>query len=58
MFDGHGGRAAVDFVKEKLGKNILASIEDSEKNENQLEIAVRKGYMITDEEFLSQVFIS
>ncbi|KAH7685174.1 protein phosphatase 1L protein [Dioscorea alata] len=54
VFDGHGGRAAVDFVKEKLGKNILASIEDSEKNENQLEIAVRKGYMITDEEFLSQ----
>ncbi|KAJ0959781.1 hypothetical protein J5N97_000529 [Dioscorea zingiberensis] len=54
VYDGHGGRAAVDFVSEKLGKNIVATLEGLENNEDQLEMAVREGYMITDREFLGQ----
>jgi protein phosphatase 1L len=25
VYDGHGGRAAVDFVADKLGKNVVAA---------------------------------
>ena len=25
VYDGHGGRAAVDFVADKLGKNVVAT---------------------------------
>lgn len=54
VFDGHGGCAAVDYVAEKLGKNIITAIEESEKSENQLEQAIEEGYLTTDKEFLSQ----
>ena len=26
VYDGHGGRAAVDFVADKLGKNVVAAL--------------------------------
>ena len=29
MYDGHGGRAAVDFVADKLGKNVVAALAAS-----------------------------
>ncbi|XP_008775736.2 probable protein phosphatase 2C 74 [Phoenix dactylifera] len=54
VFDGHGGRAAVDFVSKKLGKNIIAALDELDKEENQLELAIRSGYLATDKEFLSQ----
>lgn len=58
MYDGHGGRAAVDYVSDNLGKNIISKISQMEKREreNQLEMAIRAGYLNTDEEFISQVY--
>jgi protein phosphatase 1L len=29
VYDGHGGRAAVDFVADKLGKNVVAALAAS-----------------------------
>lgn len=58
MIDGHGGRAAVEYAAENLGKNIvkaLENIEDSRHGENEVEAAIRGGYKVTDEEFLSMV---
>ncbi|KAJ8618728.1 hypothetical protein MRB53_014914 [Persea americana] len=54
VFDGHGGRAAVDHVTNKLGNNILRAIEKIGKEEDKLEQAIKAGYLTTDEEFLSQ----
>ncbi|EHA8589160.1 putative protein phosphatase 2C 74 [Cocos nucifera] len=54
VFDGHGGREAVDFVTENLGKNILAVLPELEEKENQLELAIRAGYLTTDSQLLSQ----
>ena len=56
VFDGHGGREAVDFVTEKLGKNILAVLPELEETENQLELAIRAGYRTTDSQLLGQVW--
>ncbi|XP_031248432.1 probable protein phosphatase 2C 2 [Pistacia vera] len=54
VIDGHGGRAAADYVAENLGRNIVKELgNDGEKN-LQLEDAIRKGYQITDTEFLSK----
>ncbi|EHA8589739.1 putative protein phosphatase 2C 77 [Cocos nucifera] len=52
VFDGHGGRAAVDFVSKKLGKNIIRAVAELDKEDNQLELAIRSGYLATDKEFL------
>ncbi|XXG39460.1 hypothetical protein AAC387_Pa01g0414 [Persea americana] len=54
VFDGHGGRAAVDYASDKLGRNIITAMAEYEKAENQLEQAIRAGYLTTDKEFLSQ----
>ncbi|CAL9184311.1 unnamed protein product [Musa hybrid cultivar] len=54
VFDGHGGRAAVDFVSEKLGKNIISSLAGQDKQEIQPEVAIKAGYLTTDKEFISQ----
>ncbi|WOL01582.1 putative protein phosphatase 2C 74 [Canna indica] len=56
VFDGHGGRAAVDFVSEKLGKNILSALDELSKTnqENQTQLAIKAGYLTTDRDFLAQ----
>ncbi|CAL9154802.1 unnamed protein product [Musa hybrid cultivar] len=54
VFDGHGGRAAVDFVSERLGKNIVAALDEPEKEDNQADTAIKAGYLTTDRDFLSQ----
>lgn len=60
VFDGHGGRAAVDFVSEKLGKNIVTALDEMEEEggereaNGRVEMAIRAGYSTTDWEFLSQ----
>uniref|UniRef100_A0A5B7BV90 PPM-type phosphatase domain-containing protein n=1 Tax=Davidia involucrata TaxID=16924 RepID=A0A5B7BV90_DAVIN len=54
VIDGHGGHAATDYVAENLGKNIVKALKRVEKAEDQLEAAIRGGYLVTDEEFLSQ----
>ncbi|KAK1263914.1 putative protein phosphatase 2C 2 [Acorus gramineus] len=53
VFDGHGGRAAMDHVREKLGKNIMAAINEL-NGEGKLDEAIKEGYLTTDKEFLSQ----
>lgn len=62
MYDGHGGRAAVDFVADKLGKNVIAaaalatsSSSQQEEEEDEVMAAIRSAYLTTDSEFLSQV---
>ncbi|KAJ4950278.1 hypothetical protein NE237_027110 [Protea cynaroides] len=52
VFDGHGGRAAVDYAVENLGKNIVVAIGEVGKAEEELEQAIRKSYLITDKAFL------
>ncbi|PIA44256.1 hypothetical protein AQUCO_01700094v1 [Aquilegia coerulea] len=54
VFDGHGGRAAVDFVTENLGKKIVAALREVEETQDQSREAIKKGYLATDKEFLSQ----
>ncbi|XP_078156210.1 putative protein phosphatase 2C 74 [Carex rostrata] len=60
VYDGHGGRAAVDYVSDNLGKNIISKISQMEKREREdkLEMAIRAGYLTTDEEFISQAVSS
>ncbi|KAJ4827092.1 hypothetical protein Tsubulata_049106 [Turnera subulata] len=59
VIDGHGGRAAADFVAENLGKNIVKALENVGKEDDddgdELKQAIRGGYLVTDKEFLSQV---
>ena len=55
VIDGHGGCAATDFVAENLGKNIFNEISRNGEMVNQMEAAIRRGYSITDDQFLSQV---
>ncbi|XP_059629708.1 probable protein phosphatase 2C 2 [Cornus florida] len=50
VIDGHGGCAAAEYVAENLGKNIVKALEE----EDELEAAIRGGYLVTDQEFLSQ----
>lgn len=60
VYDGHGGRAAVDFVADKLGKNVVAAAASSSRHEeeedkDEVMAAIRSAYLTTDSEFLSQV---
>ncbi|XP_015888481.3 probable protein phosphatase 2C 74 [Ziziphus jujuba] len=54
VIDGHGGRAATDYVAENLGKNIVKAIEHVGGKDDELEQAIRGGYLLTDQEFLNQ----
>lgn len=46
IYDGHGGRGAVDFTAKTLHKNLL---EQLEKNTDPLE-ALRQSYLVTDKQ--------
>ncbi|KAL6956778.1 protein-serine,threonine phosphatase [Sarracenia purpurea var. burkii] len=50
IFDGHGGVKAAEFAAEKLDKNILGEVE--RRGGEEIEEAVKYGYMNTDSEFL------
>ncbi|CAN6458305.1 unnamed protein product [Victoria cruziana] len=56
VFDGHGGRGAVDFVTEKLGKNIVSATQEGRGSEKKhaIEEAIKAGYLDTDKQFLKQ----
>ncbi|KAJ6693178.1 hypothetical protein OIU85_003987 [Salix viminalis] len=55
VIDGHGGRAAAEYVAENLGKNIVKGLQNVGcKEDGKLEEAIRGGYLVTDSEFLSQ----
>ena len=58
VIDGHGGRAATDYVAENLGKNIaerLGHVVDD--YDYRSEDAIRGGYLVTDKGFLNQVIM-
>lgn len=55
VFDGHGGRAAVDYVSQKLGENIVRTLAElGGGKEDDIENAIKIGYVTTDKEFLSK----
>ena len=66
MFDGHGGRAAVDFVSERLARNVVSAVlaagtetqgepwSSSAAEEDAVSAAIRAAYLATDNELLAQ----
>ena len=66
MFDGHGGRAAVDFVSERLARNVVSAVlaagtetqgepwSSSAAEEDAVSAAIRAAYLATDNELLSR----
>ncbi|RCV37666.1 hypothetical protein SEVIR_8G083100v4 [Setaria viridis] len=64
VFDGHGGRAAVDFVSERLGKNVVSAVlaagtdkydeASSAEEHDAVSAAIRAAYLATDSELLVQ----
>ena len=52
VLDGHNGRAAVDFVAERLPDAILDSIE---YKSGEIEKALRSGFRITEDELLKRL---
>lgn len=54
VIDGHGGRAAAEYVARNLGRNIVKELGNVGDGGVQLEQVMRVGYQVTDKEFLSQ----
>ncbi|XP_066337763.1 probable protein phosphatase 2C 74 [Miscanthus floridulus] len=64
VFDGHGGRAAVDFVSERLSKNVVSAVlaaagttetrGEASSEEDAVSAAIRTAYLATDSELLTQ----
>ncbi|CAO2141294.1 unnamed protein product [Urochloa humidicola] len=64
VFDGHGGRAAVDFVSQRLGENVVSAVLAAEANthgeassaaeEDAVSTAIKAAYLATDSELLAQ----
>ncbi|XP_059660886.1 probable protein phosphatase 2C 25 [Cornus florida] len=52
VFDGHGGAKAAVFAAENLNKNILDELE--QRDEGEVEEAIKNGYLKTDTEFLKE----
>ncbi|CAH9126413.1 unnamed protein product [Cuscuta epithymum] len=51
IFDGHGGAAAAEFSARNMGRNIMNEVSAQSE---ELEKAVKEGYLTTDDEFLKQ----
>ncbi|PON85447.1 Protein phosphatase [Trema orientale] len=54
VFDGHGGSKAAEFAAENLEKNVLAELV--RRDGDDIEEAVKHGYMNTDSDFLKGDF--
>lgn len=52
IFDGHGGAKAAEFAAENLDKNIIDEVMT--RGENEIEEAVKQGYLNTDSDFLKE----
>ena len=50
MFDGHGGKNAAEFAAENMPKFMAEEL--TKVNGGEIEGAVKRGYLKTDEEFL------
>ncbi|XP_073123236.1 probable protein phosphatase 2C 25 [Henckelia pumila] len=53
VFDGHGGVKAAEFAAENLVKNVVHELERREDDDG-IELAVKKGFLTTDSDFLRQ----
>ncbi|XP_042028818.1 probable protein phosphatase 2C 25 [Salvia splendens] len=51
VFDGHGGAGAAEFASTRLEKNIMKEVV---KRGDEMEEAVKEGYLATDSEFLKK----
>ncbi|XP_066335152.1 probable protein phosphatase 2C 74 [Miscanthus floridulus] len=63
VFDGHGGRAAVDFVSERLSKNVVSAVlaaagttetRREALSEDAVSAAIKEAYLATDSELLTK----
>ena len=66
VFDGHGGRGAVDFVSQRLGENVVSAVlaagseardeapSAAEEDDDAVSAAIRAAYLATDSELLAQ----
>ncbi|KAI8540116.1 hypothetical protein RHMOL_Rhmol09G0236900 [Rhododendron molle] len=52
VFDGHGGAKAAEFAANNMGRNIMKEVTG--RREEEIEEAVRDGYLTTDAEFLKE----
>ncbi|XAR71916.1 Phosphoprotein phosphatase [Bertholletia excelsa] len=52
VFDGHGGAKAAEFAANHIHSNIMKEVTG--RSEEEIEDAVRDGYLTTDAEFLKQ----
>ncbi|XP_062196988.1 probable protein phosphatase 2C 74 [Phragmites australis] len=55
VYDGHGGRAAVDFVSERHGRNVVSAVLAAGTEEDDVSAAIRAAYLKTDSELLTQL---
>ncbi|KAI4318235.1 hypothetical protein L6164_026024 [Bauhinia variegata] len=53
IFDGHGGAKAAEYAAQNLEKNIMDEIVRRD-DENEVEEAVKHGYLTTDSDFLKE----
>ncbi|XP_068338638.1 probable protein phosphatase 2C 25 [Pyrus communis] len=54
IFDGHGGAKAAEFAAENLSKNILDEV--GRRGDDEIEEAIKHGYLNTDSDFLKEDF--
>ncbi|KAI4373818.1 hypothetical protein MLD38_011893 [Melastoma candidum] len=53
VYDGHGGREAVDFVAQRLHQNVVEMVGGCECDTDfDVEEAIKAGFLRTDQEFL------
>ncbi|KAF7132420.1 hypothetical protein RHSIM_Rhsim09G0178300 [Rhododendron simsii] len=52
VFDGHGGAKAAEFAANNIGRNIMREV--TRRREEEVEEAVKDGYLTTDAEFLKE----
>lgn len=52
IFDGHGGAKAAEFAANNLQKNVLDEV--IVRDEDDVEEAVKRGYLNTDSDFLKE----
>ncbi|EXB94101.1 putative protein phosphatase 2C 25 [Morus notabilis] len=54
VFDGHGGAKAAEFAADNLEKNILVEVVRRSDDDDEIEEAVKRGYLNTDSDFLKE----
>ena len=55
MFDGHGAKSAAEFAAENMPKIMAEEMKKVHGGDSdEIEGAVKKGYLKTDEEFLKR----